>query len=84
MGAEDRFMPGDTIADVRTKGFSIFTDAEGRKRRPRIRSHHEIRDAEPHGEAADRGSDLREPAHFVMERRMMLTIKRLAEQVQGA
>jgi hypothetical protein len=25
---------GDTIADVRAKGFSIFTDAEGRKRRP--------------------------------------------------
>jgi hypothetical protein len=75
-------MPGDTIADVRTKGFSIFTDAEGRKRCPRIRSHHEIRDAEPHGEAADR--IFWEPAHFVVERKMMLTIKRLAEQVQGA
>lgn len=27
-------VPGDTIADVRAKGFSIFTDADGRQRRP--------------------------------------------------
>jgi len=27
-------IPGDTLAEVRAKGFSIFTDAEGRKRRP--------------------------------------------------
>src|SRR2546428_11674901 len=27
-------IPGDSIAEVRAKGFTIFTDAEGRKRRP--------------------------------------------------
>ena len=27
-------IPGDTIAEVRAKGFTIFTDSEGRKRRP--------------------------------------------------
>jgi hypothetical protein len=29
-----RGIPGDTIDEVRAKGFSIFTDAAGRKRRP--------------------------------------------------
>jgi hypothetical protein len=31
---EAKGIPGDTIAEVRAKGFSIFTDAEERKRRP--------------------------------------------------
>jgi len=31
---EAKGVPGDTIADVRAKGFTIFTDPEGRKRRP--------------------------------------------------
>ena len=31
---EPNGVPGDTMADVRAKGFSIFIDAEGRKRRP--------------------------------------------------
>jgi hypothetical protein len=31
---EAKGIPGDTIAEVRAKGFSIFTDAQERKRRP--------------------------------------------------
>jgi hypothetical protein len=31
---EAKGIPGDSIAEVRAKGFSIFTDAEERKRRP--------------------------------------------------
>jgi hypothetical protein len=31
---ETRGIQGDTVADVRAKGFSIFLDPEGRKRRP--------------------------------------------------
>src|SRR3989442_15637613 len=31
---EAKGIPGDSIAEVRAKGFTIFTDAEGRKRRP--------------------------------------------------
>ena len=31
---EAKGIPGDTLADVRAKGFTIFTDPEGRKRRP--------------------------------------------------
>jgi hypothetical protein len=34
---ETRGIPGDTIEQVREKGFTIFTDAEGRKRRPNTR-----------------------------------------------
>jgi hypothetical protein len=34
---ESRGIPGDTIAEVRAKGFSIFLDAEGRRRRPNTR-----------------------------------------------
>jgi hypothetical protein len=35
--AEAQGIPGDTIAEVRAKGFSIYTDPEGRKRRPNTR-----------------------------------------------
>src|SRR5438445_10808360 len=31
---EAKGIPGDSIAEVRAKGFTIFTDSEGRKRRP--------------------------------------------------
>jgi hypothetical protein len=34
---ETKGVVGDTIAQVRAKGFTIFTDAEGRKRRPNTR-----------------------------------------------
>lgn len=34
---EAKRIPGDTIDEVRAKGFSIYTDREGRKRRPNTR-----------------------------------------------